>query len=259
MNRVPSCAQATWPRRSALASVKAPRTWPNISDSNSDGVIAPMLILTAGRAARGLLRWMASATSSLPVPLSPRISTGALVAATWPMVASTRSSLGCSPMMAAKSYWASSEARVTRAGAGAASCKVAPTSWASCRLSHGLVKKLAAPACTPFTASAIEPHAVINSTGRPGWRSLMAASRARPSSPLVCSEKFMSCRTRSNGSAASSASAWAASSQQRASKPDCLSSRASETWTAWSSSTTRMRGVRVMSFIVVAFFLVRYS
>ena len=209
-----------------------------------------MLNLTMGASRRGLLRWMASAISSLPVPLSPRISTGARVAATWAIVSSTFSSFGCSPTIPAKSCFASSAARVRLAAAGgvprSSVATISSTSWA---LSQGLVKKFAAPAFTPRTASAIEPQAVINRTGKSGCAALMRASRSRPSSPLVCSEKFMSCRTRSNAPACSCASAACGSSAQAASNPACLSSRASETWTAWSSSTTSTRRLRCVSMV----------
>ena len=49
------------------------------------------------RAARRLLRWMASATSSLPVPLSPVISTDASVGATRPTSCRMRSIRGSLP------------------------------------------------------------------------------------------------------------------------------------------------------------------
>jgi hypothetical protein len=204
-----------------------------------------MLILTMGAALRGLLRWMASAINSLPVPLSPRISTGARVAATCAIVSSTFNSFGCSPTIPLKSYLASSAARVRLLAAGgvprSSVAAIRSTSWA---LSQGFVKKLAAPAFTPRTASAIEPQAVIRSTGRDGCAALMRASRSRPSSPLVCSEKFMSCNTTSNGPPSSAASASRGPSAHAASKPACLRRRASETWTAWSSSTTSTRRLR---------------
>ena len=68
-----------------LASVNAPCTWPNISLSKQRGGDAAAFDLHQ-RAARlrRLLRWMASASSSLPVPLSPVISTEASVVATRP-------------------------------------------------------------------------------------------------------------------------------------------------------------------------------
>ena len=44
----------------------------------------------------------------------------------------------------------------------------------------------------PSTASAIDPHAVIRITGIDGVASLICRSSARPSSPDVRREKFMS-------------------------------------------------------------------
>ena len=47
---------------------------------------AAQLTATNGLPARGLLSWMARATSSLPVPLSPTMSIVAVVGATWATV-----------------------------------------------------------------------------------------------------------------------------------------------------------------------------
>ena len=78
-------ASSKRPLRSARASVKAPRTWPNISLSNSVDEMPPRFTLTNGAVARGgCCGGCASATSSLPVPLSPVISTDASVGATRP-------------------------------------------------------------------------------------------------------------------------------------------------------------------------------
>ena len=76
---MPPWASSKRPLRSARASVKAPRTWPNISLSKSVDEMPPRFTLTNGRVGARLLRWSASATSSLPVPLSPVISTEASV------------------------------------------------------------------------------------------------------------------------------------------------------------------------------------
>ena len=47
--------------------------------------MAPQLMGTKGPALRAESSWMERATTSLPVPDSPRISTLASVCATWPM------------------------------------------------------------------------------------------------------------------------------------------------------------------------------
>ncbi len=59
----------------------------------------------------------------------------------------------------------------------------------------------------PSTASGIEPHAVMRTTGTPGQRPLSSRRSANPSSPLVWREKFMSWRTRDGASSTASAAA----------------------------------------------------
>ena len=54
--------------------MKAPFSWPNSSLSKSVGESAVQLTATQGPA-RPLASWIAWATSSLPVPVSPRIRT----------------------------------------------------------------------------------------------------------------------------------------------------------------------------------------
>ena len=72
---VPPSAISKRPLRVARAPVNAPFSWPNSSLSSSSAGIAPQLIGTNGRSRRGEASWMARATTSLPVPDSPRIST----------------------------------------------------------------------------------------------------------------------------------------------------------------------------------------
>ena len=81
-NSVPPSASSKRPMRRSVAPVNAPRSWPNISDSTRSFGIAALLTHTNGLAARALCRWIAEATSSLPVPDSPVMSTRASVGAT---------------------------------------------------------------------------------------------------------------------------------------------------------------------------------
>ena len=74
--------------RPAAAPVNAPFSWPKSSLSRSASGSAAQLSATNGLPVRGLDSWSARATSSLPVPLSPRTSTVARLRAT----RSTRSS-----------------------------------------------------------------------------------------------------------------------------------------------------------------------
>src|SRR5438105_2261309 len=72
---VPPSASAKNPRRAWVAPVKAPRVCPNSSASASSPGIAAQLKRTSGPLARLLSAWISAATSSLPVPVSPRTST----------------------------------------------------------------------------------------------------------------------------------------------------------------------------------------
>ncbi len=78
---MPPCAASKRPFLPCRASVKAPFTWPKSSLSSSVSGSAPQLMLTKGPSARPESPWIARATSSLPVPLSPVTSTVELVGA----------------------------------------------------------------------------------------------------------------------------------------------------------------------------------
>ncbi len=69
--------------------MKAPFSWPNNSEAIRSRGIAAQFTLTNGRAERPDRRWMARATSSLPVPVSPVIRTVESLGATLEMREST--------------------------------------------------------------------------------------------------------------------------------------------------------------------------
>ena len=77
---MPLSAAWNWPALLATAPVKAPRTWPKSSDSSRFSGMAPQLMATNGPLARGERLWSSRAISSLPVPVSPVISTEMSVA-----------------------------------------------------------------------------------------------------------------------------------------------------------------------------------
>src|SRR6476660_5640793 len=72
---VPPSASSNRPGRSLIAPVKAPRSWPNSSDSISVSENSAQLTATNGWCLRRLDWWMSVAVTSLPVPLSPVTST----------------------------------------------------------------------------------------------------------------------------------------------------------------------------------------
>ena len=74
-NSVPSSAISKHPMRSTRASVNAPFTWPNSSLSAIPSASPPAFIVTSGLARRSLWACTQAATTSLPVPCSPVMST----------------------------------------------------------------------------------------------------------------------------------------------------------------------------------------
>ena len=103
---VPPCASSKRPVRRSVAPVKAPFSWPKSSLSTSPLGKAAQFTLTSGRSRRPLRAWIARATSSLPVPVSPEISTEESVAATRPTCDSTRCSTALRPTISSKLWTA---------------------------------------------------------------------------------------------------------------------------------------------------------
>ena len=89
MNSVPPLTTSMAPRRSAVAPVKAPRSWPNSSLSIRLLDTAPQSNTTKGPPRRMLAWWMARAAALLPVPVSPNRSTVASVGAIFSSSANT--------------------------------------------------------------------------------------------------------------------------------------------------------------------------
>ena len=72
----PPFARSKTPLRVLTAPVNAPRSWPNSSDSSRFGGTAVQSNTTYGARARGPCVWRDSASTSLPVPVSPSMMTG---------------------------------------------------------------------------------------------------------------------------------------------------------------------------------------
>ena len=77
--------------------MKAPRVWPKSSLSIRSSGMAAQLTSTKGPDERRLRAWTARATSSLPVPFSPKISTRPLLGAAWVITARRSRMAGLSP------------------------------------------------------------------------------------------------------------------------------------------------------------------
>ena len=94
---MPPSACSKRPRRVVCAPVKAPRSWPKSSDSSRSFGIAAVLMATKGPLARGLCLCSALATSSLPEPDSPVISTVTTLCESRPMARKTSCIAGAWP------------------------------------------------------------------------------------------------------------------------------------------------------------------
>ena len=173
-NSVPPSASSSRPFFMPSAPVNAPFSWPKSSDSSSDSVSAAQLIATNGRVARALLRCTARATSSLPVPLSPRISTVASVCATRAMRSKTarigwlRPTMLCSRLISAcsRSLLSCSRAASRDSSRATAASAVITSSRRRCPWSSAAAASAAA---STQTAPVARPKAIIGpaSTRRP--------------------------------------------------------------------------------------------
>ncbi len=90
-------AFAKRPSRRANAPVNAPRSWPNSSASRMLSGMAAQLTATKGPDLRAECSWMKRASSSLPVPLSPRTRTVAEDGAACVAISRTRRRAGLDP------------------------------------------------------------------------------------------------------------------------------------------------------------------
>ena len=177
-NSVPPSACSKRPRRMVCAPVKAPRSWPNNSLSSKSLGMAAVLIATNGPLVRGECLCNARATSSLPEPDSPVISTVTLLCDSRPMARNTSCMAGAWPSIsgaaamrssATSSRWLSSTAR-----------RINSTARGK---SKGLGRYSKAPPWNAETALSRSENAVMMMTGKPGCLALILSSRSSPEPP----------------------------------------------------------------------------
>ena len=158
---MPSCADSSRPAREATAPVKAPRTWPNSSDSSRVSGTALQLRATKRWPRRGLLWWIALAASSLPVPVSPVTRTVLGLAATVSSRSNSSRIRGLRPTSPSNRYrsWICdrSQAFSDRRRRCSRAERITCSNWSNWK---GLVMKSAAPRLSAATASATVPNPV---------------------------------------------------------------------------------------------------
>ena len=177
--------------RSAKAPVNDPFMCPKSSLSISSLGMAAQLTSMNGPCRRGLAAWMARATSSLPLPFSPVISTRAAVGPTLSIRARTPCSAGLEPTMACA--W--SAARLNRWFSVARTDRLSAlrTVTSSRSLSSGFSRKSKAPRCVASTAVAMVPWPEIMTTVAVGSSSRSRVRVSRPSRPAIFTSRKTRC------------------------------------------------------------------
>ena len=164
---------------SVCASVKAPFTWPKSSLSKSVSVMAPASTATIGLPLRKLWAWISRASTSLPVPFSPVMSTVASVGAILSRVLRIAFIAGEVP----QNIWSPEPSpvipvqtsfvipgidRVSGLIAFSALSRAPVRTSISLSFSHGFTMKSNAPRFIPSTARAISAYAVNSTTSTSG-------------------------------------------------------------------------------------------
>ena len=175
---VPPSACSKRPRRIACAPVKAPRSWPNNSDSSKSFGMAAVLIAMKGLVARGLCRCNARATSSLPVPDSPLISTVACDWVSLPMARNTSCMDAPWPRISGESCATSATSFCLRLSSNAR--RIRSTAWST---SNGFGRYSKAPPWKAATALSRSEYAVMMITGSAGNFSFIFCSSSSPEPP----------------------------------------------------------------------------
>ena len=187
---------------------------------------------TSGRSRRPLERWIARASSSLPVPGSPEISAIASVPAIMRAFA-RQSSSDELRVRNSRCQWS-----VASANPEALSAR--RTSSSNCSFSTGLVRKAKAPDCVARTASGIVPWAVSRMTLSAGQRRCSSRSSEMPSDPGM-RRSVITRSGRDFATASTAAAAFETGSTSYFSARRRIDSRRSN---PGSSSTTTMRAAR---------------
>jgi len=234
-NRVPPSACSKRPRRVVCAPVKAPRSWPKSSLSSRSFGMAAVLMATKGpllpRSPRGLCLCSARATSSLPLPLSPVMSTVTLLWLKRPMARNTSCMAGAWPSISGMAMSAPPCTSSRRLSSTARRIN----STALVR-SKGLGRYSNAPPWNALTALSRSLKAVMMMTGRPGWRSFTLASRSMPLPPGM----RMSLTSTWGASSSSALSTSRGLAKLRVWKSSRASAFSSTKRMEWSSSTIQI-------------------
>ena len=182
-NSVPPLACSILPMRRLPAPVKAPASLPNISLSNKVSGKPPQLMATKWPLPRGLASCRHRAASSLPVPVSPWMSTSTVLAAKPANTSRKRSMSGARPITRRSiASRCASWLRSWRTSSTSRRLSSARrTALTSCSGAKGFWMKSCAPSFMACTAIEMSPWPVISTTGNSGSRPMSSCKKAMPS------------------------------------------------------------------------------
>ncbi len=229
---VPPSAAWKRPSLSSTAPVNAPFRCPKSSDSTRPWERAAQFTGTKGPRDRVDSSWIAWATSSFPVPVSPMTSTVVSVSATRRIAANTSCIGGERPTIPPGFSGEPSPATGRRS-------RRSRTLALSTSGSTGLVRTSSTPVWRASTADSTVPYPVTMRIGAPSPRVRRTSAIRMPSRPGM----RRSMRIRSNRSERSASTASCPSAAATTSWPSSRSSSPVERRNARSSSTSRIRPV----------------
>ena len=178
-NRIPPSATSIRPGLRFVAPVKAPASCPKSSDSIIVSGSAAQLMGTKGLSARGPAMRMTLAIISLPVPVSPVMSTETEAAAARSASSAMRAISGVSPTI--HSYWSWEDFLNSASSRRNETTSLArSTALINCSKSKGFWRKSWAPCFMASTAMSTSPNAVMRITGGLGFSRSICSSRDSP-------------------------------------------------------------------------------
>ncbi len=228
---VPPSACSNFPACFAAAPVNAPFSWPNSSDSINSAGTAAQFSVTNAFSRRGDFSWIARATNSFPVPVSPRMQTRVSLAATRSICAVSRAMAAPDPISSClprrwRSSRFSSSRRVKRSAFSTVSSNLSVES--------GFSRKSRAPSLVARTAISMLACPEISTMGVFTPAFFRSSRSSRPLFPgITTSERIMS-----KFSVRKSSSARLALSHTVASCPARRNAREREANVLGSSSTS---------------------
>ena len=177
---VPRCATSRSPVFAEAAPVKAPFSWPKSSVSSRSRERAAQFTSTSSSSARGPFACSHRASTPLPVPVSPWMSTGLSEPRIRRQSSARRMRAGLVPWKGSISARAFCELPARRLRWSRWFCSSRSSRTSTADISTGLVRNCSAPSLIAFTAASMDPWAVRMMRGTSGATLLSRGTRSLP-------------------------------------------------------------------------------